>query len=49
MKGVILVSKVAGIAAAVLEIGSIVLFVLGGIFVAVGLFTLLKKNSSNRP
>lgn len=37
------------VATATLAIGSMVLFILGGIFVVVGIVTLLKKNSSNRP
>lgn len=49
MRGAILASSVAGLAAAALEIGSIALGILGGIFVAAGLYTLLKRNSSNRP
>ncbi len=49
MLGKTLAVVVAGLAATALEVGSMALFVLGGIFVAVGLFTLLKRNSSNRP
>lgn len=49
MLAISLAVVVAGLAATALEVGSMVLFILGGIFVAVGLFTLLKRNSSNRP
>ena len=50
MIGVILASSVvAGIAAIALEIGSVALGILGGIFIVIGLYTLLKRNSSNRP
>lgn len=39
----------AGLASAALAVSSSILLVLGGIFVLVGLFILLKRNSSHRP
>ena len=50
MIGVILAAGIAaGVAATGLAIGSTALVILGGIFVVIGIYTLLKRNSSNRP
>lgn len=39
----------AGLASTGLMVGSMALFIIGGIFIVVGLFVLLKRNSINRP